>query len=227
MYLDVGNTRSSQLNGLEMVSDTLTHLDLSDESSLHLLDIMKTCPNLTSLKFCFVDAVIPSSTESALQYPQLTHLAIQLVSPEIVHNDNLIRIFSMFPQLVFMGIGIMPDSSILPLLQKHCQHLRMIDFGHGMETRHPIIDVKDKGIAVARLGHAYHFKQDDMIKFLLQHCHTLMELDLSIHVTTDWCNAFEFVDGKVINREQGDGAASIRVSFPSLHTLHLAEGFLS
>ncbi|CDH60956.1 predicted protein [Lichtheimia corymbifera JMRC:FSU:9682] len=214
-------TTESQLKGLAMVADTLTHLDIGFNASLHLYDVMQTCRNLTFLKFQDVDAVIPPSP-SSLQYPRLTHLGFHSYSEESVEEDNLVRVLSLFPNLVSLAISPMPeDSSILPLLTQQCPHLRMLSYGPEMEVDRPIIHVEGKGITVARFGEGDMFYQDDLMTFLSQHHQTLQELDLHIFIDADshcsspwtWTDDRKLIhDGKVVP-----------MSLPNLQTLRITE----
>ncbi|KAJ8657662.1 hypothetical protein O0I10_006728 [Lichtheimia ornata] len=214
-------TPESQLKGLAMVADTLTHLDLGYNSSLHLRDIMQTCPNLTFLRFHDVNAVIPSSIGS-LQYPRLAHLGIHSYSPENVEKDNLVRVLSLFPNLVSFEMSPMPeDSSILLLLTQQCPHLRTLFYGREMEEKDtkPIIHAKEKGITVARLGQDDMFDPDGLITFLSQHHQTLKELDLDIDIEDedDGHSSWGLKDGNLIRHGK-----VVPMSFPNLQTLRIA-----
>ncbi|CDH57688.1 predicted protein [Lichtheimia corymbifera JMRC:FSU:9682] len=208
-----------QLKGLAMVADTLTHLEVGFNSSLHLLDILRTCPNLTFLKTKGVDVVLPSSS-SSLQYPRLTHLGLHSWSPVYVDIENLL---GLFPKLVWFEISPMPEgSSVLHVLPQQCPSLRTLSYGREIEEKEAkrIIHVKGRGITVARLGEGDMVVQDDLIKFLSQHHQTLKELDLDIQVFNpeDYTIPWDLADGKLIHY-----GTVVPMSFPVLQTLRVAD----
>ncbi|CDH57687.1 predicted protein [Lichtheimia corymbifera JMRC:FSU:9682] len=176
-------TSEPQLKALAMVADTLTHLDIGYNSSLHLRDILRSCPNLTFLK-----------------YPHLTHLGLHSWVPENVKKNYLVRILKLFPNLRSFEVYPMPeDSSILPLLSQQCPHLRTISYGREMQTGFdvPVVDGKEKGITVAGIGEGETLDQDELIKFLFQHHKSLKVLDMSLDIAAYGHSAWDFMDGKL------------------------------
>ncbi|KAJ8657634.1 hypothetical protein O0I10_006700 [Lichtheimia ornata] len=215
-------TNESQLRGLAMVADTLTHLDIGYNSSLRLCDIMRTCPNLTFLKFQDVNAFMPPPPSSS-KYPRLTHLRLHSWSSESIEKNNIARILSLFPNLVSFEIWPMPeDSSILPLLSQQCPHLRTISYGREMETGFdiPRVDVKEKGITFAGMGEGETLDQDELIKFLFQHHKSLKVLDMSLDIAAYGHSAWDFMDGKLVAVKHDN--LVVPLSLPNLHTVRVA-----
>lgn len=204
------------MDGLRLVGDTLTHLELISISPLQLRDLFNTCPKLTSLRLKYVNAIPPSS--DSLKYPRLTHLALHGLMPDALSKGNLIRILSIFPGLVSLQISPMPDSSFLPALQEYCPSLRTLSYGRELDIMGDVVHVKGKGITVAQVGEGSMFVQDHLITFLRQHAHTLKELDLDIHIDEDASSTWELSDCKFTR--QGNPSS---ISFENLETLRFAE----
>lgn len=202
-----------------MVADTLTHLDIGYNSSLHLRDILRTCPNLTFLKVKDVDIFMPPSS-SLQQYPHLTHLGLHSWVPENVKKNYLVRILKLFPNLRSFEVYPMPeDSSILPLLSQQCPHLRTISYGREMQTGFdvPMVDGKEKGIMVAGIGEGETLDQDELIKFLFQHHKSLKVLDMSLDIAAYGHSAWDFMNGKLVAIKHDSRV--VPLSLPNLHTV--------
>ncbi|KAJ8652591.1 hypothetical protein O0I10_011737 [Lichtheimia ornata] len=155
------------IHGLQLVGNSLTHLTLFECPYIQLRDALEACPNLVRLETMNVDAVMSLSPSSS--YPKLEHLSLYDISEYGRSHENMVDVLARFPSLRVLEVSPMADSSILPILHKHCPHLQTIyyehvdvEFGTATTEFHP----NRKGIASAYLGGSELYKQDDLIQFL-------------------------------------------------------------
>lgn len=155
------------IHGLQLIADSLTHLLIYDCPFLQLCDILETCPNLVSLRTMNVDAIMPLLSSSS--YPKMTHLTLHGQSERARTHENIVNVLRTLPSLRVLEIFPIPDSSLLPLLHKHCPYLQVILYGF---LRRFSLDLPEKvqanrkGIASAYLHGRDFYKQDDLVQFL-------------------------------------------------------------
>ncbi|CDH54779.1 predicted protein [Lichtheimia corymbifera JMRC:FSU:9682] len=175
LYCDSTTPHLPTLHGLQLISDSLTHLHIDGYHAFELCDILESCPNLVSLETGSVEAVISSPPSS--HYPNLTHLALHDVSEEAPSHDDVIDILSLFPSLLSFELTPTADSSILTMLHEYCPYLQVLYYG--AKNYHPKkIDAHPnrKGIRSAHLGGEYIedlFIQGDLVQFLYIHRNVL------------------------------------------------------
>lgn len=180
----LGNATSPRLpllHGLQMISDSLTHLEIWCPG-IQLRDILESCPNLSSLTTSDADVVMPLS--SSIRFSKMTHLTVHQISRTNLRYENMVDVLSRFPSLLSFEITPMPDSSLLTALHKHCPYLQALCYG--VRSMHTVdnIDVhsNQKGIRLAHLGTCM---QDDMIQFLHLHQHSLETIYFGSIVQSD------------------------------------------
>lgn len=162
------------LKGLHLVADSLTHLEIWCRGCIRLRDILETCPNLSSLIAEEAKVTMPSLSSSTI-YPKMTHLKLVDLPAKPIKYRNMINILSHFPSLLSLEIMPMPGSNILPILHKYCPHLQVLFYGDEHINFMTSIDVQpnQKGITFARLTGNEDYMQDDLVRFLHLHQHSL------------------------------------------------------
>lgn len=188
------------INGLQMIGDLLTHLDINDECSLPLHDVLDACPNLVSFSTHAEDPDFSSSSPST-RYPKMTHLAIRNASRTSFSHDTTVDILKLFPSLLSLSIAPSPGSSVLTILHEHCPSLQVLHFGnqwllYELNDVHP----NRNGITCARLnGYGSFSMKDHLIQFLLSHRNSLEAFDF--HGTIFEGNS-TLLDGQVLPQQQ-------------------------
>lgn len=183
----LGNATSPRLpllHGLQMISDSLTHLETWCPG-IQLRDILESCPNLSSLTTRDADVVMPLS--SSTRFSKVTQLTVHEISRTNLRYENMVDVLSRFPSLLSFEITPMPDSSLLTALHKHCPYLQALCYG--VRSMHTVdnIDVhsNQKGIRLAHLDGGGACMQDDMIHFLHLHQHSLETIYFGSIVQSD------------------------------------------
>ncbi|CDH54802.1 predicted protein [Lichtheimia corymbifera JMRC:FSU:9682] len=175
------------LNGLPLISDSLTHLEIVGLTTLPLRDILESCPNLVSLATEDIDIDISSLPVS--HHPQITHLSLyDIPGEEPPSHDDVIHLLSRFPSLLSFGISPTPDPNILPILHEHCPYLQVLHFG-SIGKRLDAVDVhpRRKGIKSARLGGeiGYYITRSGLNEFLHLHRASLEEIEVYDDINED------------------------------------------
>ncbi|CDH54785.1 predicted protein [Lichtheimia corymbifera JMRC:FSU:9682] len=156
------------LHGLQLISDSLTHLTIAGSQAFELRDILESCPNLVSLNAERVEAVMSSPVSS--RYPKITHLALHDVSEGALSRDNILDVLSRFPSLLSLKIAPIRDASILPVLHEYCPYLQFLYYGDGFHPSKTIdVSPNRKGIKLAHLGYNWgneSVMQGDVVQFL-------------------------------------------------------------
>ncbi|CDH54798.1 predicted protein [Lichtheimia corymbifera JMRC:FSU:9682] len=168
----------SLLNGLQLISDSLTHLSIEGHNGLRLYDILESCPNLVSLEAEEIDAQMSSLPSS--HHRKITHLALHDVPATAYNYDEMDDLLSRFPSLLSFEITPIPDSAILMTLHKHCPYLQVLYFGERSDHLYNSdVHSHRKGIKFAHLGGYYGeepYVQDDLIQFFYFHRDSLEEI---------------------------------------------------
>ncbi|KAJ8652704.1 hypothetical protein O0I10_011649 [Lichtheimia ornata] len=200
---DDTSPRVPLINGLRLIADTLTHLEIQLYPDIQLRDVLETCPNLVSLDAKDVDFVMPSSP--SLRYPKITHLAIHEMSERARSYVNMIDLLSRFPSLLSFVITPMPGSGLLTVLHKYFPYLQVLYFGERVYGEDNI-DVRPngrKGIVSAYLGgfeaNINTYRHDDLVQFLHLNRNTLEELEFEGDID-DGNSFWKLENGKVIQQ---------------------------
>ncbi|KAJ8652700.1 hypothetical protein O0I10_011645 [Lichtheimia ornata] len=201
IYCQSTTFRLPLLNGLQLISDSLTHLAVDGRvDNLHLRDILESCPNLVSLRTESVDPAMVSLPISSC-YPKITHLALHDVPEDTaLEYDHMIGVLSRFPSLLSFEISPTPDSRVLPILHEYCPYLQVLYFG-STSKQLGVIDVHPhrKGIKSAHLGgeFGYLVAQGDLIQFLHVHRNSLEEVEACDDID-EYDSYWKLVNGQVI-----------------------------
>lgn len=206
---DCTTLRVPLLNGLQMISGSLTHVEVvGREHGLHIGDILESCSNLVSLITEDVDIVM--SALPFLPYPKIKHLALHDVPEFGTDFDEMYDLLRRFPSLLSFEITPMPESVLLTTLHEHCPYLQVLYYG----VRHyycsdNFIDVHPphrKGITFARLEGGYvenTFIQDDLIHFLYLHRDSLEEIVFNGDIEDHGVDAFwKLQSGRVVQQRE-------------------------
>ncbi|KAJ8652403.1 hypothetical protein O0I10_011983 [Lichtheimia ornata] len=172
IYCRGATPRRPLMNGLQMVADSLTHLDIKGCPYIQLRDLVEPCPNLVSLIAADVELVMPSLPSS--RFPNMSHLSLYEIEETDLTYNNMNDVLSRFPSLLSLEITPEPESRVLTLLHEHCPYLQDFFCCYRSDDIHNYnYDVRPnrKGITSAHLGGEY--VQDDLIQFLHLHRHTL------------------------------------------------------
>ncbi|KAJ8652705.1 hypothetical protein O0I10_011650 [Lichtheimia ornata] len=165
------------IHGLQMIADSLTRLSLFNCPLFQLHEILETCPNLEFLETEHVDAFISLSSSSI--YPKMKHLALCSQPERAPTRENMVDILRRFPSLQVLEVMPTPDSSLLPILHKHCPYLQVLYYGTTNFASDPIdVHPNRKGVTLAHLG-VYEedvFMQDHLIAFLYLHSGSLEKM---------------------------------------------------
>lgn len=193
------------INGLELIADSLTHLDIWNCPGLRLRDILESCPNLVSLTLSMVDLIMPP-----LCYPKMTHLSLQYIQGEPLTYDTMVDLLSWFPSLLSLEISPIPDCRFLTVIHKHCPYLQVLYYGfvHG-EPYDVDVYPDRKGIALAHLNESHFYMQDDLIQFVHMHQHSLETLHFGDVIKND-NPLWELSNGQVLSTaNQADTTLSL------------------
>ncbi|KAJ8652695.1 hypothetical protein O0I10_011640 [Lichtheimia ornata] len=187
------------LNGLQLISDSLTRLSIDGYNSLQLHDILEACPNLVSL--AIEDAYIDTLSLSSSHHPKITHLALHDVPGTDLDSDEMGDLLSRFPSLLSFEITPMPESRALTILHKHCPYLQVLYFGErGHRLDNVDVHPHQKGIKSAHLGGYGEdiYMQDDLIQFLYLHRDSLEEIVFNGDIDVGNDASWRIENGKVI-----------------------------
>ncbi|KAJ8652893.1 hypothetical protein O0I10_011493 [Lichtheimia ornata] len=197
IYCDSTTPHLPVLHGLQLISDSLTHLNIDGYHYFDLSDILESCPNLVSLETEHVEPVLSSPPSS--RYPKITHLALHDVSEdEAPSHDDVIDLLSRFPSLLSFELTPMSDSSILMTIHEHCPYLQVLYYGaKNYPSKKIDIHPNQKGIKSAHLGGEYTedlFMQGDLVEFLYMHRNLLESVGFSGEFEAD-DSLWKLVDG--------------------------------
>lgn len=155
------------IRGLRLIGDSLTHLDISKGPGLQLCDIMEACPNLLFLKADNVNAIMPLPSSSS--YSLLQYLSLDRQRQQTLEHEDMVDFLRRFPSLRTLQISPMPNTTVLPILHKHCPYLHEISLGHPSPNL-GVLSANDhsnrKGIRSAYLGGERSYCRDSLIEFL-------------------------------------------------------------
>lgn len=194
--------RRPLVDGLRLVADSLTHLDIHGNSSIQLRDILESCPNLECLLTTYVDAVTPSSPST--RYPKMKRLALHSLSDTDITHHNMIDVLSRFPSLLSLEVNRVPECSVLRILHEHCPYLKILCLGVTYSPYDEMnVQPNRKGITWAylagRVGDVY--MQDDLIMFLDQHKKSLEMIIIDARIKAN-NPGFQLSNGEIV--EAGD-----------------------
>ncbi|KAJ8652396.1 hypothetical protein O0I10_011976 [Lichtheimia ornata] len=211
------------IHGLQMIADSLTHLTMFGCRGLQLRDILETCPNLVFLKATHGRAILPLSPSSI--YPKMKHLALHRRLKRPRKHEDMVDVIRRFPSLRMLELTPMAESSLLPLLHKHCPYLLAVVFENSCRIFYRVTEIvypNRKGIETVYLEGCNFYKQDDLIQFLHPQRDSLQLFqfhgDIEINDNASWA----IWNGHVQHHHhQQQQPPDYSPSFPQLMDFHL------
>lgn len=180
-----------------MISDSLTHLIISDCRWNSLREILEACPNLVSLTATAVGIGLPSM--SSFCCPKMTHLTLVYTpDPDFPEDDQTIDFISGFPSLLSLEIYPMRDARLLTVLHNLCPSLQISYYGGRKDVAKVDVQPNRKGLTLAHLCGDAIYQRHDLIQFFHLHQKTLETIYCDVYIIEDDDAPWGLLDGRVV-----------------------------
>ena len=183
----VARNQKNLLDGMALVSDTLTHLVITiidpqvSSQAISVKAILDTCPHLTSLETSGIDYTLPDMLSKP--YPNMTHINLHSDFRDAIPYDIMMNMISHLPSLKSLTISPMPAVRILSMMQDHCPDLKIIRYGR--EIEYDSVYHEKQGLEKLAVDEVYdEYNAEDVMPILKQHYATLQEIHFTGQMDT-------------------------------------------